>query len=109
MSNSENTEAKLEESTETETQAQVQEQDQDQPQPQPQQPQPDQTTEQTQAPQQPTENANNTDGTGPLKSNLKTWFRKQYLGGYRHKENGVEFFHATTQTTTAQELHAQVS
>jgi hypothetical protein len=37
------------------------------------------------------------------------WLRHPYLGGYRHKVTKVEYYNASTQTTTAQELKAQVN
>jgi len=45
-------------------------------------------------------------------SDFSNWYRKEYLGGYRRRQvTGdrqiiTEFFHASTQTTTAQELRA---
>ena len=44
-----------------------------------------------------------------IKSNLRQWFNKSYLGGFKHKQNGMEYFHAETQTLTAQELRNEVS
>ncbi|KAJ3082455.1 hypothetical protein HK102_001665, partial [Quaeritorhiza haematococci] len=41
-----------------------------------------------------------------IKSNLLKWYRKPYLGGFRDKHTGVEYFHAVTQTTTPQEIRA---
>ncbi|KAI9139216.1 hypothetical protein BKA69DRAFT_1021854, partial [Paraphysoderma sedebokerense] len=32
---------------------------------------------------------------------------KPYMGGYKNKETGIEYFHATTQTITAQEIRAK--
>ncbi|OAJ42982.1 hypothetical protein BDEG_26368 [Batrachochytrium dendrobatidis JEL423] len=39
-----------------------------------------------------------------VKSNLSQWFGKRYLGGYRDKKRGTEYFHAETQTLTPQQL-----
>ncbi|KAJ3397440.1 hypothetical protein HDU92_007829 [Lobulomyces angularis] len=47
--------------------------------------------------------------SGLISSNLNTWHRKLYMGGYRHKETKVEYFHSTTQTTTAQEKKAMAA
>ncbi|KAH9251900.1 hypothetical protein BASA81_010220 [Batrachochytrium salamandrivorans] len=38
-----------------------------------------------------------------IKSNLSQWVGKRYLGGFRHKTHGTEYFHAETQTPTPQE------
>ena len=42
-----------------------------------------------------------------IKSNLRTWHNKRYMGGWKHKQHGTEYFHAVTQTTTPQEIRAQ--
>ncbi|ORX54713.1 hypothetical protein BCR36DRAFT_581599, partial [Piromyces finnis] len=41
-----------------------------------------------------------------LNVDLSKWYRKPYLGGYRNKITNVEYFHASTQTTTPQEKRA---
>lgn len=46
--------------------------------------------------------------TTGLHSRLDEWHRKKYLGGYRDRRTQVEYFHAQTQTTTPQEIRAQV-
>lgn len=46
---------------------------------------------------------------GLIKSDLSSWVNKKYLGGYKQKQNGMEFFHAIAQTITPQELQIQVS
>ncbi|KAI9014627.1 hypothetical protein BC832DRAFT_545979 [Gaertneriomyces semiglobifer] len=42
-----------------------------------------------------------------LYSRLDQWYWKQYLGGYRDRRSGIEFFHASTQTPTPQEIRAK--
>ncbi|KAJ3350569.1 hypothetical protein HDU91_006235 [Kappamyces sp. JEL0680] len=41
-----------------------------------------------------------------IRSDLRTWRNKLYLGGYRHKKSGIEYFHAYAQTTTPQDIQA---
>ncbi|RKO90243.1 hypothetical protein BDK51DRAFT_33440 [Blyttiomyces helicus] len=41
-----------------------------------------------------------------IKSNLNSWFRKKYIGGFRHRKSKTEYFHASTQTPTPQEIKA---
>ncbi|KAJ3310841.1 hypothetical protein HDV04_004617 [Boothiomyces sp. JEL0838] len=41
-----------------------------------------------------------------IKSDLRKWRNKKYLGGFRSRRTGVEFFHAEAQTTTPQEIQA---
>ena len=43
-----------------------------------------------------------------IQSNLEGWYQKPYMGGYKHKQTGGEYFHAATQTVTAQEKQAMV-
>ena len=43
-----------------------------------------------------------------LNADFSKWYRKPYLGGYRNKITKVEYFHASTQTTTPQEKRAMV-
>ncbi|KAJ1548881.1 hypothetical protein HK405_013530 [Cladochytrium tenue] len=43
-------------------------------------------------------------GPDEVAADLSKWFRKMYLGGFRDKRTGVEYFHAFSQTPTAQEL-----
>ncbi|KAI8811506.1 hypothetical protein BJ742DRAFT_119498 [Cladochytrium replicatum] len=45
-------------------------------------------------------------GGGDGESAFDTWFNKLYLGGYRVRETQREFYHATTQTITPQEIRA---
>ena len=42
-----------------------------------------------------------------VNSQLKSWYNKKYLGGYRRKISLVEYFNAETQTPTAQEIKSQ--
>jgi hypothetical protein len=42
-----------------------------------------------------------------VSSNLKGWYNKQYLGGYRQKVSAIEYFNAETQTPTPQEIRNQ--
>ena len=42
----------------------------------------------------------------PLNS-TKAWINKPYLGGFRHKLNQVEYFHAATQTPRPEEIRAR--
>ncbi|KAJ3322583.1 hypothetical protein HDV06_002960 [Boothiomyces sp. JEL0866] len=41
-----------------------------------------------------------------IKSDLRKWRNKRYLGGFRNRRTGLEFFHAEAQTTTPQEIQA---
>ncbi|KAJ3192659.1 hypothetical protein HK101_006179, partial [Irineochytrium annulatum] len=41
-----------------------------------------------------------------LISDISTWYHKKYVGGFRHKETGVEYFNASSQTPTPQEIKA---
>ncbi|KAJ3115375.1 hypothetical protein HDU96_000744 [Phlyctochytrium bullatum] len=41
-----------------------------------------------------------------LISDISTWKSKPYLGGFRNRQTGVEYFHAFSQTPTPQELKA---
>lgn len=43
-----------------------------------------------------------------IKSNLYTWYNKPYMGGFKDAKKSIEFFHAVTQTPTAQEKKAKV-
>ncbi|KAJ1566201.1 hypothetical protein HK405_010784, partial [Cladochytrium tenue] len=43
-------------------------------------------------------------GPDEVAADLSKWFRKMYLGGFRDKRTGIEYFHAFSQTPTAQEL-----
>eukprot|EP00833_Pecoramyces_ruminatium_P009847 jgi/Orpsp1_1/1183879/evm.model.c7180000087086.1 len=58
------------------------------------------------------DNDNNNENDGEynysygLNVDLSKWYRKPYLGGYRNKITKVEYFHASTQTTTPQEKRA---
>ncbi|KAJ1570121.1 Golgi transport complex subunit 3 [Nowakowskiella sp. JEL0078] len=38
------------------------------------------------------------------RATFKTWFNKRYMGGYRSTKKFVEYFHASTQTTTPHEI-----
>ncbi|KAJ3417499.1 hypothetical protein HDV05_003363 [Chytridiales sp. JEL 0842] len=42
--------------------------------------------------------------TNEITSDLNQWLRKRYMGGYRDKRSGVEYFHACSQTPTPQEI-----
>lgn len=61
------------------------------------------------------DNDNNNENDGEynysygLNVDLSKWYRKPYLGGYRNKITKVEYFHASTQTTTPQEKRAMVN
>ncbi|KAI8922997.1 hypothetical protein BC831DRAFT_404309 [Entophlyctis helioformis] len=44
-----------------------------------------------------------------IRSNLTEWFNKRYMGGFRSKRHGTEYFHAETQTLTPQEIRAETS
>ncbi|KAJ3316407.1 hypothetical protein HDU76_001833 [Blyttiomyces sp. JEL0837] len=39
-----------------------------------------------------------------LLSDLTTWHRKKYVGGYRHRTTQIEYFHAWSQTPTPMEI-----
>ncbi|KAJ3275210.1 hypothetical protein HDV01_000935 [Terramyces sp. JEL0728] len=41
-----------------------------------------------------------------IKSDLRKWRNKKYLGGFKSRRTGAEFFHAESQTTTPQEIQA---
>ena len=41
-------------------------------------------------------------------SDLRKWRNKPYIGGFRNKKTGMEFFHAWTQTITPQDIQALV-
>ncbi|KAI9355623.1 hypothetical protein DFJ73DRAFT_824423 [Zopfochytrium polystomum] len=43
-------------------------------------------------------------GPDEIATDLSQWYRKRYLGGFRNKKTGVEYFHAFSQTPTAQEI-----
>lgn len=42
-----------------------------------------------------------------VNSDLKGWYNKKYLGGYRQKISLVEYFNAESQTPTPQEIRNQ--
>ncbi|KAI8854234.1 hypothetical protein BC829DRAFT_439341 [Chytridium lagenaria] len=44
-----------------------------------------------------------------ISSDISTWLRKPFLGGYRNRETGIEYFNATSQTPTPQEVKAMGS
>lgn len=44
-----------------------------------------------------------------ISSDLSAWTNKSYIGGFRHKATKAEYFHAQTQTITAQEKKAKAS
>ena len=46
-------------------------------------------------------------GYKSIGSNLKAWYNKKYLGGYRQKISLIEYFNAETQTPTPQEARNQ--
>ncbi|KAJ3043905.1 hypothetical protein HDV00_003944 [Rhizophlyctis rosea] len=46
---------------------------------------------------------------GALHTRLEKWYRKRYIGGFRNRQNGVEYFHAETQTPTPMELKAMTA
>lgn len=45
---------------------------------------------------------------GIIESDLQKWKNKPYLGGFRNKKTGVEYFHARSQTVTPQDIQAMV-
>ncbi|KAJ3282379.1 hypothetical protein HK104_010918 [Borealophlyctis nickersoniae] len=48
----------------------------------------------------------NDTSSSAIRSRLEEWYRKKYLGGFRSRKTGVEYFHAETQTPTPQEIKA---
>lgn len=46
-------------------------------------------------------------GIKTINSDLKSWYNKKYLGGYRQKVSLTEYFNAETQTPTPQEIRNQ--
>jgi hypothetical protein len=42
-----------------------------------------------------------------IHSDLKKWENKRYMGGFRNKKTGKEYFHTMTQTRTAQDAQAE--
>ncbi|KAJ3218262.1 hypothetical protein HDU67_006235 [Dinochytrium kinnereticum] len=41
-----------------------------------------------------------------LASDVSKWYRKTYMGGFRNRQTGVEYFNASSQTPTPQEIKA---
>ena len=42
-----------------------------------------------------------------IHSDLKRWKNKLYMGGFRNKKTGKEYFHTATQTRTPQDAQAE--